>query len=178
MYNNAVSAFPTERLRDIKSRRAERGVEFQQVPKSANICLNDLCASQSSSHSKILSQGPPFFSRLTWGALLEHLAGWSSHYSLCRCLVDSKPIRLLLPSVSHLKNIKKKNESLPGIAQVGNAWRVLHYKTIHFKPQPSLVPFWPDRFTCICSGFVTVYDLGMLSICRAILHENPSESYS
>uniref|UniRef100_A0A8C2SZW3 TBC1 domain family member 31 n=1 Tax=Coturnix japonica TaxID=93934 RepID=A0A8C2SZW3_COTJA len=40
-----------ERLRDLKARRAERRVEFQ-VPKSGNICLNDLSASQSSSHGR------------------------------------------------------------------------------------------------------------------------------
>ncbi|NXE74971.1 TBC31 protein, partial [Cochlearius cochlearius] len=39
-----------ERLRDLKARRPERGVELQQVPRSGNICLNDLSASESSSH--------------------------------------------------------------------------------------------------------------------------------
>ncbi|NXX55824.1 TBC31 protein, partial [Scopus umbretta] len=39
-----------ERLRDLKAGRTERGVELQQVPRSGNICLNDLSASESSSH--------------------------------------------------------------------------------------------------------------------------------
>ncbi|NXI67476.1 TBC31 protein, partial [Anseranas semipalmata] len=39
-----------ERLRDLKARHTQRGVEFRQVPKSGNICLNDLSASESSSH--------------------------------------------------------------------------------------------------------------------------------
>ncbi|XP_074433859.1 TBC1 domain family member 31 isoform X2 [Larus michahellis] len=40
-----------ERLRDLKAGRTGRGVELQQVPRSGNICLNDLPPSQSSSHS-------------------------------------------------------------------------------------------------------------------------------
>ncbi|NWX21314.1 TBC31 protein, partial [Aegotheles bennettii] len=39
-----------ERLRDLKDGRTERGVELQQVPRSGNIFLNDLSASESSSH--------------------------------------------------------------------------------------------------------------------------------
>ncbi|XP_072708047.1 TBC1 domain family member 31 isoform X2 [Ciconia boyciana] len=42
-----------ERLRDLKARRTERGVELQQVPRSGNICLNDLSASESSSHMSL-----------------------------------------------------------------------------------------------------------------------------
>ncbi|XP_075351349.1 TBC1 domain family member 31 [Mycteria americana] len=42
-----------ERLRDLKARRPERGVEVQQVPRSGNICLNDLSASESSSHMSL-----------------------------------------------------------------------------------------------------------------------------
>ncbi|XP_072183724.1 TBC1 domain family member 31 isoform X1 [Excalfactoria chinensis] len=42
-----------ERLRDLKARRAERGVRFQQVPESGNVCLNDLSASQSSLHASL-----------------------------------------------------------------------------------------------------------------------------
>ncbi|NXC39449.1 TBC31 protein, partial [Penelope pileata] len=42
-----------ERLRDVKARRPERGGEFQQVPKSGNICLNDLSASESSPHTSL-----------------------------------------------------------------------------------------------------------------------------
>ncbi|XP_054241318.1 TBC1 domain family member 31 isoform X2 [Indicator indicator] len=39
-----------ERLRDLRARRTQSGVELQQVPRSGNICLNDLSASESSSH--------------------------------------------------------------------------------------------------------------------------------
>ncbi|XP_040402952.1 TBC1 domain family member 31 isoform X1 [Cygnus olor] len=39
-----------ERLHDLKAGRTGRGVEFQQVPKSGNVCLNDLSASESSSY--------------------------------------------------------------------------------------------------------------------------------
>ncbi|NXL86772.1 TBC31 protein, partial [Alectura lathami] len=46
-----------ERLRDLKARRTERGVEFQQVPKSGNICLNDLSASQAPSHMSLDRRG-------------------------------------------------------------------------------------------------------------------------
>ncbi|KAF1665535.1 TBC1 domain family member 31, partial [Aptenodytes patagonicus] len=42
-----------ERLRVLKARCAERGVELQQVPRSGNICLNDLSASESSSHMSL-----------------------------------------------------------------------------------------------------------------------------
>ncbi|XP_074743410.1 TBC1 domain family member 31 isoform X2 [Strix uralensis] len=42
-----------ERLRDLKARRTERGVELQRVPRSGNICLNDLSASESSSHMSL-----------------------------------------------------------------------------------------------------------------------------
>ncbi|NXI92057.1 TBC31 protein, partial [Psophia crepitans] len=42
-----------ERLRDLKAGRRERGVEQQQVPRSGNICLNDLSASESSSHMSL-----------------------------------------------------------------------------------------------------------------------------
>uniref|UniRef100_A0A8C8AQR0 TBC1 domain family member 31 n=1 Tax=Otus sunia TaxID=257818 RepID=A0A8C8AQR0_9STRI len=39
-----------ERPRDLKARRTERRVELQRVPRSGSICLNDLSASESSSH--------------------------------------------------------------------------------------------------------------------------------
>ncbi|NXR22022.1 TBC31 protein, partial [Cinclus mexicanus] len=39
-----------ERLRDLKSRCTERGVEVQQVPRSGNVCLNDLSTLASSPH--------------------------------------------------------------------------------------------------------------------------------
>ncbi|XP_035172904.1 TBC1 domain family member 31 isoform X1 [Oxyura jamaicensis] len=39
-----------ERLRDLKAGHTGRGVELQQVPKSGNVCLNDLSASESSSY--------------------------------------------------------------------------------------------------------------------------------
>ncbi|XP_075271731.1 TBC1 domain family member 31 isoform X5 [Opisthocomus hoazin] len=39
-----------ERLRDLRAGRTEKGVEHQQVPRLGNICLNDLSASESSSH--------------------------------------------------------------------------------------------------------------------------------
>ncbi|KFO03969.1 TBC1 domain family member 31, partial [Balearica regulorum gibbericeps] len=42
-----------ERLRDLKAGRTERGVERQQVPRSGNICLNDLSALESSSHMSL-----------------------------------------------------------------------------------------------------------------------------
>ncbi|KAF1460638.1 TBC1 domain family member 31, partial [Spheniscus demersus] len=42
-----------ERLRVLKARCTERGVELQQVPRSRNICLNDLSASESSSHMSL-----------------------------------------------------------------------------------------------------------------------------
>uniref|UniRef100_A0A663DS13 TBC1 domain family member 31 n=1 Tax=Aquila chrysaetos chrysaetos TaxID=223781 RepID=A0A663DS13_AQUCH len=42
-----------ERLRDLKARRTERGIELQQVPRSGNICLNDFSASESSSHMSL-----------------------------------------------------------------------------------------------------------------------------
>ncbi|NXQ83996.1 TBC31 protein, partial [Nyctibius grandis] len=42
-----------ERLRDLKAGRTERGVELQQVPRSGNICLNDLFASESSSYMSL-----------------------------------------------------------------------------------------------------------------------------
>ncbi|KFQ89694.1 TBC1 domain family member 31, partial [Phoenicopterus ruber ruber] len=42
-----------ERLRDLKAGRIERGVELQRVPRSGNICLNDLSASESSSHMSL-----------------------------------------------------------------------------------------------------------------------------
>ncbi|XP_054671505.1 TBC1 domain family member 31 isoform X1 [Grus americana] len=42
-----------ERLRDLKAGRTERGVEQQQVPRSGNICLNDLSALESSSHMSL-----------------------------------------------------------------------------------------------------------------------------
>ncbi|XP_068789301.1 TBC1 domain family member 31 isoform X2 [Struthio camelus] len=41
-----------ERLHDLKAGRTERGLEFQQVPKSRNVCLNDVSVSQSSSHDR------------------------------------------------------------------------------------------------------------------------------
>ncbi|KAF1595597.1 TBC1 domain family member 31, partial [Eudyptes moseleyi] len=42
-----------ERLRVLKARCTERGVELQQVPRSRNICLSDLSASESSSHMSL-----------------------------------------------------------------------------------------------------------------------------
>ncbi|KAI6075221.1 TBC1 domain family member 31 [Aix galericulata] len=39
-----------ERLRDLKAGHTGREVEFQQMPKSGNVCLNDLSASESSSY--------------------------------------------------------------------------------------------------------------------------------
>lgn len=39
-----------ERLRDLKARSTERGVEVQQVPSSGNICLNDFSTLPSSPH--------------------------------------------------------------------------------------------------------------------------------
>ncbi|KAF1409720.1 TBC1 domain family member 31, partial [Spheniscus humboldti] len=42
-----------ERLRVLKARCTERGVELQQVPRSRIICLNDLSASESSSHMSL-----------------------------------------------------------------------------------------------------------------------------
>ncbi|KAM9302910.1 TBC1 domain family member 31 isoform 1-T1 [Morus bassanus] len=42
-----------ERLRDLKAGRTERGVELQQVPRSGNVCLNDLSASESASHMSL-----------------------------------------------------------------------------------------------------------------------------
>ncbi|KFW93379.1 TBC1 domain family member 31, partial [Phalacrocorax carbo] len=42
-----------ERLCDLKAGRTERGVELQHVPRSGNICLNDLSASESSSHMSL-----------------------------------------------------------------------------------------------------------------------------
>ncbi|KFQ79499.1 TBC1 domain family member 31, partial [Phaethon lepturus] len=42
-----------ERLCDLKAGCAERGVELHQVPRSRNICLNDLSASESSSHMSL-----------------------------------------------------------------------------------------------------------------------------
>ncbi|NXU23359.1 TBC31 protein, partial [Thalassarche chlororhynchos] len=42
-----------ERLRDLKAGHTERGVELQQVPRSGNICLNDLSVSESSSHMSL-----------------------------------------------------------------------------------------------------------------------------
>ncbi|XP_067146301.1 TBC1 domain family member 31 isoform X4 [Apteryx mantelli] len=41
-----------ERLHDLKAGHAETGLGFQQVPKSGNVCLNDLSASESSSHGR------------------------------------------------------------------------------------------------------------------------------
>ncbi|XP_062347404.1 TBC1 domain family member 31 isoform X3 [Cinclus cinclus] len=41
-----------ERLCDLKSRCTERGVEVQQVPRSGNVCLNDMSTLASSPHSK------------------------------------------------------------------------------------------------------------------------------
>ncbi|XP_063183550.1 TBC1 domain family member 31 isoform X2 [Chroicocephalus ridibundus] len=46
-----------ERLRDLKAGRTGRGVELQQVPRSGNICLNDLPPSQSSSHMSLDRRG-------------------------------------------------------------------------------------------------------------------------
>ncbi|PKK34351.1 TBC1 domain family, member 31 [Columba livia] len=42
-----------ERLRDLQARCPDRGAELQQVPRSGNICLNDLSASGSSSHMSL-----------------------------------------------------------------------------------------------------------------------------
>ncbi|KFV03162.1 TBC1 domain family member 31, partial [Tauraco erythrolophus] len=42
-----------ERLRDLKAGCIEGEVELQQVPRSGNICLNDLSASESSSHMSL-----------------------------------------------------------------------------------------------------------------------------
>ncbi|KFV55269.1 TBC1 domain family member 31, partial [Gavia stellata] len=42
-----------ERLHDLKASCRDRVVEFQQVPRSGNICLNDLSASESSSHMSL-----------------------------------------------------------------------------------------------------------------------------
>ncbi|KAM6283307.1 TBC1 domain family member 31 isoform 2-T2 [Porphyrio hochstetteri] len=42
-----------ERPRDLKAGCRERGVPHQQVPRSGNICLNDLSASESSSHMSL-----------------------------------------------------------------------------------------------------------------------------
>ncbi|KAM4685127.1 TBC1 domain family member 31 isoform 3-T3 [Amazona ochrocephala] len=41
-----------ERLHDLKTGHTERGVELQQVPRSGNICLNDLSSSEPSSHGR------------------------------------------------------------------------------------------------------------------------------
>ncbi|NXV42884.1 TBC31 protein, partial [Uria aalge] len=46
-----------ERLRDLKAGRTGRGVELQQVPRSGNICLNDLSPSQSASHMSLDRRG-------------------------------------------------------------------------------------------------------------------------
>ncbi|NXV34551.1 TBC31 protein, partial [Rissa tridactyla] len=46
-----------ERLRDLKAGCTGRGVELQQVPRSGNICLNDLPPSQSSSHMSLDRRG-------------------------------------------------------------------------------------------------------------------------
>ncbi|NXJ93783.1 TBC31 protein, partial [Corythaixoides concolor] len=43
----------SEKLHDLKAGLTERGVELQQVPRSGNICLNDLSASESSSHMSL-----------------------------------------------------------------------------------------------------------------------------
>lgn len=45
----------TARLSDLKTGRSKRGVELWQVPRSGNICLNALSASELSSHSRFLS---------------------------------------------------------------------------------------------------------------------------
>ncbi|NXE25121.1 TBC31 protein, partial [Ardeotis kori] len=42
-----------ERLHDLNARRTERGVELQRVPRSGNVCLNDLSASELSSHMSL-----------------------------------------------------------------------------------------------------------------------------
>ncbi|KFZ45370.1 TBC1 domain family member 31, partial [Antrostomus carolinensis] len=42
-----------ERLRDLKAGPTERGVELQQVPRSGNVCLNYLSASESSSYMSL-----------------------------------------------------------------------------------------------------------------------------
>ncbi|KFP35379.1 TBC1 domain family member 31, partial [Chlamydotis macqueenii] len=42
-----------ERPRDLNARRTERGVELQRVPRSGNVCLNDLSASELSSHMSL-----------------------------------------------------------------------------------------------------------------------------
>ncbi|KAM6373576.1 TBC1 domain family member 31 isoform 5-T6 [Alca torda] len=46
-----------ERPRDLKAGRTGRGVELQQVPRSGNICLNDLSPSQSASHLSLDRRG-------------------------------------------------------------------------------------------------------------------------
>ncbi|NXY90472.1 TBC31 protein, partial [Alcedo cyanopectus] len=45
-----------ETLRGLKASHTEGGVEVQPVPRSGNTCLNDLSASDSSSHSKFLTR--------------------------------------------------------------------------------------------------------------------------
>ncbi|XP_064010298.1 TBC1 domain family member 31 isoform X2 [Pogoniulus pusillus] len=45
-------AYFAERLCDVKARRAQSRVEPQQVPRSGNVCFNDLSASESSSHGR------------------------------------------------------------------------------------------------------------------------------
>ncbi|NWH73463.1 TBC31 protein, partial [Piaya cayana] len=42
-----------ERLCDLKARHTERGAELQQVPRSGNICLNDLSTSESPLHMSL-----------------------------------------------------------------------------------------------------------------------------
>ncbi|NXN37572.1 TBC31 protein, partial [Rhinoptilus africanus] len=46
-----------ERLRDLKAGHTGREVELQQVPRSGNVCLNDLSPSQSSSHMYLDRRG-------------------------------------------------------------------------------------------------------------------------
>ncbi|NXI15593.1 TBC31 protein, partial [Irena cyanogastra] len=46
-----------ERLRDLKARCTERGVEVQQVPRSGNICLNDLSTLASSPDMSLRRRG-------------------------------------------------------------------------------------------------------------------------
>ncbi|NXK88537.1 TBC31 protein, partial [Formicarius rufipectus] len=45
-----------ERLHDLKARHTERGIQVQQVPRSGNICLNDLSALVSSPHMSLDSR--------------------------------------------------------------------------------------------------------------------------
>ncbi|NXG89331.1 TBC31 protein, partial [Stercorarius parasiticus] len=60
-----------ERPRDLKAGRTGRGVELQQVPRSGNICLNDLSPSQSASHSKFLNRRGEDLALQEWELMAE-----------------------------------------------------------------------------------------------------------